>query len=117
MILDHEWVTAALEALQGLTEHSPGTASLGGLLLYILVRDGIPYYKRRRNGSHNPGTHLAERMLACEKTISKVKESCARTDERLKAQEKFNDRMEKHVANFYERFDKLAGMGTGSSLR
>ena len=104
MILEHEWLTAALEALQGLSEHSPGTASLGGLLLYILVRDGIPYYKRRRNGSSNPGTHLAERMLACEA-------ACTRSETRWEAQENFNNRMEKRVANFYERFDKLAGLG------
>lgn len=106
MILDHELLTAAVDGLKGLAEHSPGiVSSVGGLALYILLRDGIPYYRRKRNG--NPGnSNLGERVLGCETAIVVVKESCARTDERWIAQEKFNNRMEKHVENFYKRLEK-----------
>lgn len=105
MILDHEWMVAAA----GLVEHSPGiVSSVIGIVLYALLRDGIPYYRRRRNGNPgNPGNGTnSQRLLACEKAINKVKEACARTDERWIAQEKFNNRMEKHVENFYKRFEK-----------
>jgi len=109
MILDHEWIAAAA----GLVEHSPGIlSSIGSIVVYALLRDGLPAfnaYRRRRNGNpgHNPGNGtISQRLLGCEKAINKVKEACARTDERWKAQEKFNDRMEEHVKNFYKRFEK-----------
>ncbi len=106
MILDHQWMAAAA----GLVEHSPGiVSSIVGIVLYALLRDGLPYYRRKRNGNpgHNPGNGtISQRLLSCEKAINKVKEACARTDERWKAQENFNNRMEKHVENFYKRFEK-----------
>ena len=110
MILDHEWMAAAAN----LAEHSPGiVSSVIGIVLYALLRDGIPYYKRRRNGGHNPGnpgnSALAERILGCEKAIAKVREACARTDTRWEAQAGFNARMEKHIEKIYERIDKVAG--------
>ncbi len=92
MILDHELMAAAA----GLVEHSPGiVSSVVGVALYALLRDGVPAfnaYRRRRNG--NPGHNLgngtiSQRLLACETAINKVKEACARTDERWKAQESF----------------------------
>ncbi len=108
MILDHELVTAAVEGLKGLAEHSPGIiSSVGGLALYILLRDGIPYYRRRRNGGHNPGNLLlAERLLACEESIREVKEACARADERWSAQRDFNKRVDKHFERIHDRLDK-----------
>ena len=105
MILDHEW----LAALAGLTDHSPGiVSSVIGIVLYAALRDGIPYYRRKRNGNPgNPGNHsIAKRVLACEAAITEVRDACTRTDERWKAQEKFNDRLEEHVKNFYKRFGK-----------
>lgn len=108
MILDHEWMAAAA----GLVEHSPGIlTSIGSIVLYALLRDGIPYYKRRRNGNPgNPGSHaVAERLLACEKAINRVKESCTRSETLWEGQKDFNARMEKHIGNIYEKFDKVAG--------
>ena len=107
MILEHELMAAAAN----LVEHSPGiVSSVVGVVIYALIRDGLPKYKRWRNGGHNPGNPgnhlLAERILGCETAIVAVKESCARTDERWIAQEKFNNRMEKHVENFYKRLEK-----------
>lgn len=103
MIADHELVTAAIQGFKGFAEHSPGIASFVALVLYILLRDGIPYYRRRRNGGHNPGNHLlAERVLACEA-------ACTRSETRWEAQLNFNKRMEKHVEKIYERIDKVAG--------
>ncbi len=107
MILDHELLTVA-----GLVEHSPGiVSSVVGVALYALLRDGLPAfnsYRRRRNGNpgHNPGTHIAERMLACEEAIGEVKKSCTRTETLWEGQKEFNKRMEKHIENFYKRFEK-----------
>ena len=101
MIADHQWLAAA----SNLVEHSPGiVSSVIGIVIYALLRDGLPAfiaYRRRHNGNPgNPGnSNSAERLLACEEAIT-------RTDERWKAQEKFNDRMEEHVKNFYKRFEK-----------
>lgn len=110
MILDHEWMAAAA----GLVEHSPGiVSSVVGIVLYALLRDGLPAfnaYRRKRNGSHNPGnpgnSGIADRLLACEEAVGEVKQSCTRSETRWEAQEKFNNRMEKHVENFYKRFEK-----------
>lgn len=108
MILDHEWMAAAAD----LIEHGPGIiSSIVGIVLYALLRDGIPYYKRRRNGSHNPGNPannylLAGRLLACEEAISEVKEACARADERWNAQRDFNKRVDKHFERIHDRLDK-----------
>ncbi len=111
MIADHELVTAAVEGLKGLAEHSPGiVSSVVGLVLYILLRDGLPWYRRRRNGGHNPGNHnLAARLLACETSINEVKESCTRTETLWEGQKEFNKRMEKHIEKIYERIDKATG--------
>lgn len=100
MILDHEWIAAAVE-------HSPGWLSSIGLVFYILVREfGIPYYRRRHN---NPGNHsLAKRVLGCEAGIGEVREACVRADERWKSQEKINDRMEDDVKGIYRRIDTIA---------
>ena len=115
MILDHEWMAAAA----GLVEHSPGiVSSVVGIMLYALLRDGLPRFKRwryERNGhtgnpGHNPGNHLlAQRLLACETAINEVKESCTRSETRWEGQKEFNKRMEKHVEKIYERIDKVAG--------
>ncbi|KKN66897.1 hypothetical protein LCGC14_0466720 [marine sediment metagenome] len=105
MILDHEWMAAAA----GLVEHSPGiVSSVIGIVLYALLRDGIPYYKRKRNGNPgNPGNLLlAERLLACEEGIREVKEACARADERWNAQRDFNKRVDKHFERIHDRLDK-----------
>lgn len=108
MIADHQWLAAA----SNLVEHSPGiVSSVIGIVIYALLRDGLPAfmaYRRRRNGNPgNPGnSNSAERLLACEAAIGEVRDACTRTDERWKAQEKFNDRMEEHVKNFYKRFEK-----------
>ena len=109
MILDHELMAAAA----GLVEHSPGiVSSVVGVVIYALIRDGLPWYRRRRNGNpgHNPGNHLlAQRLLACETAINEVKESCTRSETRWEGQKEFNKRMEKHVEKIYERIEKVAG--------
>ena len=109
MILDHALVTAAVQGMKELAEHSPGmVTSVVALLLYALIRDGLPWYKRRRNGGHNPGNHaLAERVLACETSINEVKESCTRTETLWEGQKGFNERMEKHVEKIHARIDDL----------
>ena len=112
MILDHQWMAAAA----GLVEHSPGiVSSVIGIVLYALLRDGLPWYRRRRNGGnpgHNPGNHLlAQRLLACETAINEVKESCTRSETRWEGQKEFNKRMEKHVEKIHARIDGLAGLG------
>ncbi|MEE8608680.1 MAG: hypothetical protein V3S55_13825 [Nitrospiraceae bacterium] len=108
MILDHELLTLAADALGALTEHGTGNLSLSGLVIYVLLREGVPFYKRKRN--HNPGnSNVADRLLTCEKALGKVKEFTDRADERWKAQAKFNDRMEEHVKVIHARLDKLQG--------
>ena len=112
MILDHQWMTAAA----GLVEHSPGIlSSVVGIVLYALLRDGLPAfnaYRRRRNGNpgHNPGnpgnSGIANRLLACEEDIGQVKEACARDDERWIAQRDFNKRVDKHFERIHDRLDK-----------
>ena len=113
MILDHEWMAAAAD----LVEHGPGIVSgVIGVVLYALIRDGLPRYKRWRENSANPGNpgnpgnhSIAKRVLACEAGIGEVREACARADERWKAQADHNKRMEKHIEKIYERIDKVAG--------
>lgn len=112
MILDHEW----LAALAGLADHSTGNLSLTGLIIWILIREGLPLYRRARNRNStptsNPGNSgLVERMSACEADIKEVKDFCSRADERWISQKDFNERMEGHVKNFYKKFDQLAGLG------
>jgi len=107
MILDHEWMAAAIAAGNALTEHGTGNLSLGGLILWILIREVLPALRRKRN---NPGnSSLSERVLALEGGIGEVKEACARADERWIAQAEHNKRMEKQVEKIYERIDKVAG--------
>ncbi|KKM86420.1 hypothetical protein LCGC14_1279220, partial [marine sediment metagenome] len=52
MILDHEWVAAAIAVGNALTEHGTGNLSLTGLILWILIREVLPALRRKRN---NPG--------------------------------------------------------------
>lgn len=123
MILDHEWLAAAAE----LVEHSPGIlTSIGSIVLYALIRDGFPRFKRWRyeranggNPGHNPGNStLVARVVACETDmgevkadVSEVKDFCARADERWKSQAEHNKRMDKHVEKIHTRIDGLAGLG------
>ena len=104
MILDHEWIAT----LAVFTEHSPGiVSSVIGIVLYALLRDGIPYYRRKRNRGSNPGNHsLTERVLACEVSIDEVKDFCSRADERWNAQRDFNKRVDKHFERIHDRLDK-----------
>ena len=112
MILDHQWMTAAA----GLVEHSPGiVSSVVGIVLYALLRDGLPRFKRWRyeranggNPGHNPGNSaLAARVTACETDLKEVKDFCSRADERWKAQADHNKRMDKHVEKIHTRIDAL----------
>jgi hypothetical protein len=114
MILDHEW----LKALAELTEHTPGMiTSVIALVIYALLRDGLPRYKRwrvERNSppSSNPGNSgLGQRVTACETDLKEVTEFCSRADERWKAQADHNKRMDKHVEKIHARIDGLAGLG------
>ena len=114
MILDHQWMAAAA----GLVEHSPGiVSSVIGIVLYALLRDGLPAfnaYRRRRNGNpgHNPGnSDLVQRVTACEADLKAVKDFCSRADERWKSQAEHNKRMDKHVEKIHARIDGLAGLG------
>jgi len=114
MILDHKLVTAAIQGMKELTEHSPGMiTSVVVLVLYALIRDGLPWYRRRRNHNpNNPGnSSLAQRILACETSINEVKESCTRTETLWEGQKEHNKRMEKHVEKMHARIDNLAGLG------
>lgn len=108
MTMDHELLVFAADALGALTEHGTGNLSLSGLVIYVLLREGLPFYKRKRN--HNPGdSNMAGRLLACEKAIDKIEDFTSRADERWKSQGKFNDRMEEHVKVIHARLDKLQG--------
>ena len=108
MILDHEWIAAAIAAGNALTEHGTGNLSLTGLILYVLIREGLPIYRRKRNGGHNPGNHLlAARLAACEEAIGEVKQSCTRSETLWEGQKEFNKRMEKHVEKIHARIDAL----------
>ena len=98
-------------------DHTPGMiTSIVALVIYALIRDGFPRYKRwrvERNGGnpgHNPGnSDLVQRVTACEADIGEVKDFCSRADERWKSQAEHNKRMEKHVEKIYERIEKVAG--------
>lgn len=113
MILDHDYVKMVLDGFSGLLDHGTGNLSLTGLVIYLFFREGIPFYKRQRNKRNgNPGDDgMAERLLACEKSLGKVKDFTSRADERWKSQAKFNDRMEEHVKVLHAKIDKLAGVG------
>jgi len=110
MTLDHELLTFAADALGTLTDHGTGNLSLTGLVAWILFREVLPWYRRKRDHNHNPGnSNVADRLLTCEEALSKVKDFASRADERWKAQAKFNDRMEEHVKVIHARLDKLQG--------
>ena len=117
MIADHKLLTEVIEAAQGFGEHSPGMiSSVITLAIYAFFRDGLPRLKRWKeertggNPGHNPGNGLlAQRLVTCETAINDIKESCTRTETLWEGQKEFNGRMEKHIGNIYEKFDKLAG--------
>ena len=96
-------------------DHTPGMiTSIVALVIYALIRDGFPRYKRwrvERNGGnpgHNPGNSgLIERVTSCEADIKQISDSCTRTETLWEGQKGFNERMEKHVEKIHARIDDL----------